>query len=162
MAHADACSSCARELKEMQAVRAMLGGLKRVTVSSAFDFEMSRRLREEQRNLQSPWYSLKLVVRENLSKFIVIPAATMMLIGALAVYHAAMIGGAGTGAPESVQLKGEGVELVMDENEPMDMQVNYVLEKMNPGDVEMEFWSPSEAGAAKIAPGTQDITLISF
>jgi hypothetical protein len=163
LAHASACAGCARELREMKFTRKMLGSLTRVEVRPEFDFRMNLRIRKEYQNTQSPWYSLKLAFRENLSKFVVIPAATAVLIVALAVYHSFSTSNTVTTIPAEAQFdSGKGVELVMDDNESANEQINYILETVSPNEIQQGFFSPFMYGSGDGSGGSQDITLISF
>jgi anti-sigma factor RsiW len=162
LAHADTCSGCARELREMQYTRKLLGMLPRRAVSPEFDFKMKLRIRQEYQRSQNPWYSVKVAFRENLSKFVVIPAAAAAMIAALAVYHTMTMPNALPVAPLQVQLEGRGVELVGDENASTNEEVNYVLEKVSPYDIQQGSFSPVMSGSGNDAAGSQDITLISF
>lgn len=161
--HASACTKCARDLRGMKHTKQMLSNLPRITVSPEFDFKMKLRIRQEYQNAQNPWYSTKLVFRDNLSKFILIPAATVVLVLALALYHPFSTNDAVPGAPAQVQLDtGTGVELVMDENAPANEEVNYIMEKVTPSDIEQGVMTPVMTGSGSGAVDSQDITLISF
>jgi anti-sigma factor RsiW len=161
--HASACTKCARDLRGMKHTKQMLSNLPRVTVSPEFDFKMKLRIRREYQSARNPWYSARLVFRNNLSKFILIPAAAMVLVLTLAVYHSFTTNDAAPGNPAQVLLDtGRGVELVMDENAPANEEVNYIMEKVTPSDIEQGIMTPVMTGSGNGAVGSQDITLISF
>ena len=162
--HAEECARCAKKLRDMETVCAQLAGLSRVAVSPEFDFSMKLRIRRERVNLQKPWYPLLAAIREQYARLILLPAAAVLLAAGFTFYQNLPSGPMHMGLPQEVvqQLqRGVSVDLASDvEGEQVD-EINYVLEKASPGEIEQGIMLTGRS-RMKNRVSQQDIMLISF
>ena len=123
------------------------------------------RIRREQEYIRKPWYSLKLVVQDNFSRFVTVSAAAVLVLAALVFYRTSLPGRMGTDLPAEVEQQirsGRSVELVQERSDYYSGEVNYVLEKVTPQDIEQGVIVSDPHDPAHGTVGSQEITLISF
>ncbi len=84
--HSYECTSCERDLRMMQNIKKDLSNLKRVSVSPEFDFRMKSSIRREYEFLRNPLYVFKIIILENINKFITVPAIAALLIAGTFYY----------------------------------------------------------------------------
>jgi len=163
--HASKCTKCNLELLHMQYVKRELAALRHVTISPEFDFKMKSLIQREHENLRSPLYSLKLLMNENLGKFIAAPAfAILILVGMIFYYNSnsrettPILPGVVT-----AQINAEnGVELIPKNENSSVEEVNYVLEIIKPTDMERRVFLHEPDGTVQSIPINNDLTHVSF
>ncbi|MHB9029603.1 MAG: hypothetical protein ACYC9O_12620, partial [Candidatus Latescibacterota bacterium] len=140
--------------------RKLLAGLPTVTVSPEFDFKLKAGLRLEDVRLRNPFYRFRLLVRDNLTSVVAVPAAAALLMAGAVYYQ-------GTfrdfpADPAVVEQK-----TPVTNNRPASLpgddqaeNVTYVLESLDIGEFGIEV-SP-QRGAASRQPNLNTVSLINF
>ena len=84
--HSSECTSCNHELQMMQHVKKTLLNLKRVSVSPEFDFRMKSSIRREYELIRNPFYVFKVIIFENMYKFMMVPAVAVVVVASIIIY----------------------------------------------------------------------------
>ena len=163
--HSSECASCNHELCMMQEVKKALANLEHVSVSPEFDFRMKSSIRREYELLRNPFYVFKIIIFENIKKFITVPAVAVLVIAGIFFY---------TNYGKNQMMPVLPVEVISqiddrdsvelgfeDENADVD-EVRYVLETVKPLDDERGIFLNEPDYTIHTDSVNENLTLVGF
>ena len=163
--HSSECTSCNHELRMMQNVKKALSNLEHVSVSPEFDFRMKSSIRREYELLRNPFYVFKIIIFENIKKFITVPAVAVLVIAGIFFY---------TNYGKNQMMPVLPVEVISqiddrdsvelgfeDENADVD-EVRYVLETVKPLDDERGIFLNEPDYTIHTDSVNENLTLVGF
>ena len=166
--HADACNECRQDMQALRKLQKSLAGMRRVEVSTGFDFRMKSSIRREYDLLRNPMYKFKLFFFDNFARFMMVPAFALVLATGMVLYRSYTVHNHVTDLPAAVVSHLESQESVMlgPNEEWIDVdEVRYVLESVQTNETVSadSQSSPSDRTTALPAPPAEDtLTLVSF